>query len=29
MAYVQVHNSDGVPTGVYDYDEITHTFKVR
>lgn len=29
MAYVQVYNSDGVPTGVVDYDEIKHTFKVR
>lgn len=29
MAYVQVYNTDGVPTGVVDYDEIKHTFKVR
>jgi len=29
MAYVQVRSADGVPTGITDYDEIAHTFKVR
>lgn len=29
MAYVQVCNADGTPSGVVDYDEIKHTFKVR
>jgi len=29
MAYVQVRNADGILTGVADYDEIAHTFKVR
>jgi hypothetical protein len=29
MAYVQVHNTDGAATGIYNYDEIAHTFKVR
>lgn len=29
MAYVQVHNVDGTPSGVVDYDEIKQLFKVR
>ncbi len=28
MAYVQVTNLDGTPTGVTDYDEIKQMFKV-